>query len=63
MEEREKKYVSRVKILKTTTLMVNYLASNEIDDGSFGGAMVVSHSGKIIAEMTIGKYGILEVDI
>ncbi|MEO0096059.1 MAG: carbon-nitrogen hydrolase family protein [candidate division WOR-3 bacterium] len=62
-DKEKKKYIARVELLKTTTLMVNYLASPEIEDGSFGGAMVVSPNGAIIAEMPIGKSGVLKVAI
>lgn len=56
-------YAEQVKACGTTTLMVNYLASEELEDKNFGGAMVVSPSGKIVSELPIGKEGILYVDL
>jgi len=43
--------------------MVNYLASEELEDKNFGGAMVVLPSGEILSELPIGKEGILYVDL
>jgi len=54
-------HVEQVKACGTTTLMVNYLASEELEDKNFGGAMVVLPSGEILSELPIGKEGILYV--
>lgn len=62
-EEEKRKYIERVKLAGSITLMVNYFADKELDGGSFGGAMVVSPIGEIIAEMPIGKEGMLHVEI
>ncbi len=56
-------YIKRVKLMKVTTFMVNYLGNKELDDDCFGGAMAVSPSGEIISEMPIGREGILYVEI
>lgn len=62
-EEEKRIYVERVKLAGSTTLMVNYLADKELDGGSFGGAIVVSPIGEIVAEMPIGKEGMLYAEI
>lgn len=56
-------YISRAILAKVTTLMVNYVADKELDGGSFGGAMVVSKTGKVIAELPIGMEGVLFVNL
>jgi len=56
-------YVEQVKACGITTLMVNYLASAELEDKNFGGAMVVLPSGQILSDLTIGKEGILYVEL
>jgi len=57
-------YLARVRMSETPTLMVNYLADAKLTDGnSFGGAFVVSASGKLIASYPLGKPGILFVDL
>jgi len=43
--------------------MVNYLASAELEDKNFGGAMIVLPSGQIRSELPIGKEGILYVEL
>ena len=58
-ENEKKYYTERVKMIGTTGLMVNYIA----DDGSFGGAMVVSPEGGIKAELPVGKEGILFAEL
>jgi len=45
------------------TFMVNYLADKKFDGGSFGGAMVVLPTCEVIAEMPIGREGVLYVGI
>jgi len=62
-DEEKLEYIERVKLAGSTTLMVNYLADEKLDGGSFGGAMVVSPTGEIIAEMPIGKEGMLHCEI
>ena len=62
-DEEKHEYIERVKLAGKTTLMVNYLADRELDGGSFGGAMVVSPTGEIIAEMPVGKEGELYAEI
>jgi len=56
-------HVEQVKACGTTTLMVNYLASEELEDKNFGGAMVVLPNGEILSELPIGKEGILYMDL
>jgi len=45
-------YVEQIKSCGTTTLMVNYLASEELEDKNFGGAMVVLPNGEILFRAT-----------
>jgi len=56
-------YVEQIKACGITTLMVNYLASPELEDKNFGGAMIVLPSGQIRSELPIGKEGILYVEL
>jgi len=42
--------------------MVNYLAGVELG-GTFGGAMVVSPLGEVLASLPIGQDGILSAEI
>jgi len=48
-------YAGRVGMAGSTALMVNYLA----DDGSFGGAFVISGQGEVLASHPLGTEGIL----
>jgi N-carbamoylputrescine amidase len=57
--EEKPQYVERVKRVGATALMTNYLG----DDGSFGGAMVVSSAGSVIDCFPLGKQGILYSDL
>jgi N-carbamoylputrescine amidase len=64
--EREEKpaYAQRVKLVGVTTLMTNYLGDKALhDDNSFGGAMVVSGEGNVIASFPLGKVGMLLADL
>jgi len=64
--EREEKpeYQQRVRLVGVTTLMTNYLAGKGLPDANnFGGAMVVSGDGTVIASFPLGKVGILVVDL
>ena len=57
-------YAARVKMVRTPTLMVNYVADEELtDDKSFGGAFVISAQGKVIASKRLGQEGVLLVDM
>ena len=57
-------YAERAKLAGCTTLMVNYLAGDDLDDGgSFGGAMAVKGDGELIISQPLGKPGILFVDL
>jgi len=62
-KEEKIEYIKRVQSAGVTTFMVNYLADRELDGGSFGGAMVVSPGGEIIAEIPIGTEEVLYVEI
>lgn len=62
--QEQPEYVQRVKLVGATTLMVNYFAGQELpDDGSFGGAMVVSGRGTMIEHFPLGREGMLVVDL
>ncbi len=52
-------YAEHVRRLGATTLTVNYLADGETlpDDGSFGGAFVVSPDGTVRAQKPLGEPG------
>lgn len=52
-------YAKRVKKIGATTLMANYIGTEEIGDTSFGGAFVITSEGKIVKEMPLDKEGIL----
>lgn len=56
-------YIERVKKAGATTLMANYLGTEEIDDTSFGGAFVITGEGEMIAEMPLDREGILYVNL
>lgn len=56
-------YTTRVAELQTPALIVNCLADPGLDGGSFGGAMVVSADGRVLAGIPAGKPGILIVDV
>ncbi|MCK4445532.1 MAG: carbon-nitrogen hydrolase family protein [Candidatus Marinimicrobia bacterium] len=61
--EEKPEYIKRVNLAETTTFIVNYIADKEIEGGSFGGAMVVLRTGKVIANLPIGMNGVLYVDL
>jgi N-carbamoylputrescine amidase len=63
-EQERPEYVQRIKLVGVTTLMVNYLASQDLPDGgSFGGAMVVSGGGTVLERFPLGQPGILVFDL
>jgi N-carbamoylputrescine amidase len=56
-------YVERVRLAGVTTLMANYLGDRGLDDDSFGGAMVVSAQGQVLASYPLGRAGMLLADL
>lgn len=56
-------YVRRAVRTGATVLMVNTLGCRELDGGTFGGALAVSRTGEILAELPPGKEGILIADL
>jgi len=57
-------YARRIRMVGTTTLMVNYLAGEELpDDRSFGGALVVSGDGTVVHSFPLGRAGTLIIDL
>jgi len=56
-------YAKWAMLTKTTALMTNYFAEAELGGGAFGGAMVVSPCGEIVASLPVNKPGILLVDL
>jgi N-carbamoylputrescine amidase len=56
-------YCQRIAMTGCTTFMVNYLAERELNDGSFGGAEVVSGDGRRLAHYPLGTAGMLIVDV
>jgi len=62
--EEEPEYARRAGLLGCTVLMVDQLEDRELSDyPSFGGAMVVSASGDIVARWPLAKKGILLADV
>lgn len=64
--EREElgEYVARVRMAGLTTLLVNYLAGDDLeDDGSFGGAWAISGAGEVLAQYSLGHMGLLLVEM
>lgn len=61
--ETREEYTARCAELRTPAFIVNYLAGPALDGGSFGGAMVVSAEGRVLAGLPIGKPGILIADV
>lgn len=58
------KYVQRIRMARTPTFMVNYLADRSLhDDNSFGGAFLVSAQGEVLARQPLGIEGTLIVDL
>jgi predicted amidohydrolase len=56
------RYIARVRRAKCTTLLVNYYSGRGL--GSyFGGAMVVSGAGEVLAHLPLGRPGMLLVDL
>ncbi|MGE5579574.1 MAG: carbon-nitrogen hydrolase family protein [Bacillota bacterium] len=56
-------YARRAAMTGATVLMVNQLGGDHESGDSFGGAWVVSREGAILAELPLGKEGILVVDL
>jgi len=62
--EEKPEYVARAVATGTTTLMVNLIEDPKVTEyGSFGGAMVVSADGSVVAEHPLGQPGGLIVDL
>jgi len=57
-EERQV-YVGRAAMTGSTTLMANYVADSALAGGAFGGAMLVSPAGEVLAALDIGQPGML----
>jgi predicted amidohydrolase len=55
-------YAARVQRIRCTTLMVNYYSGRELES-HFGGAVVVSGSGEVLAHLPLGRPGALVVDL
>jgi predicted amidohydrolase len=57
-------YVARVRMIGVTTLLANYLCGDDLrDDGSFGGAWVISGAGAVLAQKPLGQDGLLLVTL
>jgi predicted amidohydrolase len=58
------KYISRLKLLGTPALMVNYIGHKSIEDSPcFGGAFAISADGEVLAALSLGVQGIKIVDL
>ena len=56
--------IDRVKMLRATTFIVNYLASKRLTgDFCFGGAWAISGQGDVIKSLPLGAPGILMIDL
>lgn len=63
-EEEEAEYAARARKVGCTTLMANALNDPSLTDyPSFGGAMVVSADGKVLARRPLGEPGLLVADV
>jgi N-carbamoylputrescine amidase len=61
-EEEEPAYAARAALAGATTLVTNYLGERSWDpDGTFGGALVISARGEVLARMPLGRAGLLLV--
>ncbi len=57
-------YRERVRMAGVTTLLVNYLGDSALpDDGTFGGAWVISGTGEVLAQHPLGQPGLLMVTL
>ncbi len=56
-------YAGRVGLLGASALMVNYLGTPALGDHSFGGAMVVSGDGRLLAHLPLGREGLLVAEV
>jgi predicted amidohydrolase len=57
-------YAARVRMAGVTTLLVNYLCGDDLrDDGTFGGAWVISGTGEVLAQHPLGQDGLLLVTL
>ena len=57
-------YAARVRMAGVTTLLVNYLAGDDLeDDSAFGGAWVISGAGEVLAHYSLGQAGLLLVTV
>ncbi|HQE93077.1 MAG TPA: carbon-nitrogen hydrolase family protein [Anaerolineae bacterium] len=58
------KYAARVRVTGVTMLLVNYLCGDDLrDDGTFGGAWVISGIGEVLAQQPLGQDGLLLVTL
>jgi N-carbamoylputrescine amidase len=57
-------YAERVRMAGVTTLLVNSLCGDDLqDDGTFGGAWVISGAGEVLAQQPLGQDGLLLVTL
>ena len=60
----EPSYAARAAVVGCTTLMTNIIEDSSVTDyPAFGGAMVVSGKGEILARWPLGKPGVLLADV
>ena len=53
----------QVRLLKKPVLTTNYIATEDFDGGSYGGAWFFSKDGELISSLPLGKEGILHIDL
>jgi predicted amidohydrolase len=63
LREERQAYVDEVRKVGITTLIVNSLEDPLLPDASFGGAMIISRDGKVLAESTHGTDEALIFDL
>ncbi|MBN2391282.1 MAG: carbon-nitrogen hydrolase family protein [Anaerolineae bacterium] len=57
-------YAERVRMTGVTTLLVNSLCGDDLqDDGTFGGAWVISGAGEVLAQQPLGQDDLLLVTL
>lgn len=61
--EEQTAYVERVRLIGTTTLIVNSLADRNLGGGSFGGATVIAPDGEVLVCLPHGNPGVLFADL
>lgn len=62
LKEERQAYADEVRKVKVTTLIVNSLEDSSLPEASFGGAMIISPNGEVLAESMHGTDEVLVYD-